>query len=104
MGLILKVGKTYTDRYGYTHGEYYGTIDEITINRREKMFSFTVNLYRTKADVGKVVLETKSFMLTQDQFDLVASKTNLDSANIFDVAYAYVLSKLKDWEKSIDYD
>lgn len=62
MALVLKLGKTYTDKFGVEHTTAYATIDEVINNKRKKMGNVLLSVYASSdaAIAGKQPLEVCS--------------------------------------------
>lgn len=71
MALILKPGKTYTDRYGHTGSDFYsriGRISDVNKSRQEVLFSVEIYLNKYASDRGLYPVDIISFVMKDKDF------------------------------------
>lgn len=99
MAIVLKENKTFTPStltgLDLTSNSFYGVIDKIEYDKKEKICFFSVDLYASinARQEGKVVIDRINFNYDNESFDEIGS-------NGFTVPQAYIkaLSILTDWE------
>lgn len=72
MGLILKTGKKYTDRYGHTGSDFYAKIGKISdVSKAKQEVFFTVEIYINKeaSDRGLYPINIISSVMKNEDFD-----------------------------------
>ena len=109
MGLRLKKGCTFTDRYGHTWNEYYAVIDEVFIQKKDEICDFQIRVFadREARQTGAQPLETFPVSMSNQEYRLWAAPDRLEEyRNSFDMAYQFALNQKdshrnpvwRDWE------
>jgi len=102
MAIKLKSTKTFTPAMeaqigvNMTNGDYYGAIDSIQYDKKDKSCFFSVEVYGTQdsRNDGGTVVDRINFNFHSDVFDLEIGD---DGLNIPE-AYSKCLETLTDWE------
>ena len=103
MALILKENKTYNFK-GIELTEIYGVIDQINMNKRDKIAHIVFEIYPNKnsrKDQNKL-LSQYNYDLTSDKFDEYFSIDNLDEQNQYAKSYKYLLEVREIIEEPVD--
>jgi hypothetical protein len=105
MAIIQNEGTTYTPALGtnlgidLTGSTFYGVIDELMYNKREKELSFSLDIYGTKSARGMenpVVVDRLNFHYNKEQFDENVGSNGISIAGAY--ALALAAPALADWK------
>ncbi len=101
MAIILKAGKTYSDRYtDGTSNTYYGVIDVCNLNKNEGKASIHLSIYKssTERSNGRRPVETHSYIAMYDVYNTYFDITVLEQTGVnhFGKAYEYLLSEIRE--------
>ena len=97
--LKLKSGETFTDRYGYTHGDFVALIERYTEDPIRKGFEVVLNVYSSldSYNTGFSPAHSKFYQIDESGYDaaIVAIKNRIRNSDItlIDAIYVLVLSK-----------
>lgn len=109
MGLILRSGKSYTDRYGHSGASFYAVISRITdVNKKRLEALFTVDIYLSKeaAKNSFYAVESRSYILKGEDFEKWYSRPLIQNQGLdpYKQLYLYLESVVDPESKEFVWD
>ena len=104
--LTLQTGKTFTDKQGYTHGDFIAVIEMLMIDNLNRTFSVHINIYKSLIDknAGQSMTESVNYSVEGPQFDTIMAAIKNQIKNndktLLQAIYILLLTRPEwaDWE------